>query len=58
MNVEQGHLTGHDHALVPGVVSSGSVSVGQRLLKEGISLRAQGDRTGAAQVLAHTDGAA
>ena len=52
MNAEQGHLTGHDQALVPGVVSSGPASVGQRLLEEGISLLAQGDRTGAAQVLA------
>ena len=52
MNAEQGQLTGHDKALVPGVVSSGPASVGQRLLEEGISLLAQGDRTGAAQVLA------
>ena len=52
MNAEQGHLTGHDQAPALGVAQSRLASVGQRLLEEGISLLAQGDRTGAAQVLA------
>lgn len=51
MNVETGRLSGNDQSPEVGVVSSQPCSVGQRLLKEGALLLAQGDRTGAAQVL-------
>lgn len=52
MNDEQGRMDGNAHAPALGCKPDQPPSAGQQLLQEGLLLLGQGDRTGAAQVLA------